>query len=103
MTSTFIGRIIMYVPPAENEASTAATHAPPQPVSLVWPPFPLDNEPHGSRKPLGRVRYPRGQTEDVALRNGNAASDTVLHGFQHHVALQLVEQLLLLGDAHSRQ
>ena len=71
----------------------------------------LDDEPDAVRRPLRRMAHVRRQQEHVAGANRHVARTPVLHDAQHHVARELVEELLerivvivgaLVGSADER-
>src|SRR5690606_16774617 len=63
-------------------------------ILLVGTALPFDDEPYGIRESLGRVRHARRKQEDLAFPARTIHASTVLHRAQHHVAFDLIEELL---------
>src|SRR5438270_190602 len=76
------------------QALTAALAVPLEPIELARAPGPLDHEPDGVSGPLRRVRHFGRNEEHLTLADRHIDRAAVLHGLEHHVALELVEELL---------
>src|SRR5207248_244711 len=76
------------------QALTAALAVPLEPIELARAAGPLDHEPDGVSGPLRRVRHFGRNEEHLTLADRHIERAAVLHGLEHHVALELVEELL---------
>src|SRR5256884_423366 len=76
------------------QALTAALAVPLEPIELARTAGPLDHEPDGVSGPLRRVRHFGRNEEHLTLADRHIDRAAVLHGLEHHVALELVEELL---------
>jgi hypothetical protein len=76
------------------EQVIAALAVPEEPVSFVAASLAFDDQAHGIRETLGRVRHVRGQQQDFSCTNGYIHPLPFLHRAQEHVALELMEELL---------
>jgi hypothetical protein len=62
------------------------------------PPGALDDESDGMRRALRRVRHVRRDQQDFAGADRHVERAAVLHGLEHHVALELIEEFLARVD-----
>mmetsp|Transcript_21472 Transcript_21472/g.66570 ORF Transcript_21472/g.66570 Transcript_21472/m.66570 type:complete len:303 (+) Transcript_21472:404-1312(+) len=70
----------------------------PEPIQLLCLALALGYQPDGARPALRRVRHARRQQEHLALADGHVLALALLQNLEHHVALELVEELLALVD-----
>src|SRR6185312_14954530 len=72
----------------------AALAVPLEAVALAGPTPPLDDEADRVGGPPRGMRHVRGQQQDLTLADWQIHRAAVLHGLQHDVALELIEELL---------